>query len=98
MFMMRSNLVGCLTRRWAGFAPRKICRPSRRRAGSAEVDEDHRADGGREFLFLVADIPNADYFARCVPDRIITESRTVCRGCRLRRRKPHILLIFTIAF
>src|SRR6516165_2916071 len=72
MFMMRSNLVGCLTRRWAGFAPRKICRPSRRRAGSAEVDEDHRANGGREFLFLVADIPDADYFARCVLDRIIT--------------------------
>ena len=35
---------------------------SRRHAGSAEVDEGHRADGGREFLFLVADIPDADYF------------------------------------
>src|SRR5262245_8011432 len=55
-----------------GLCPRKICRPSRRRAGSAEVDEDHRADGGREFLFLVADIPDADYFARCVLDWIIT--------------------------
>src|SRR5262249_8458232 len=32
----------------------------------------HRADGGREFLFLVADIPDADYFARCVLDRVIT--------------------------
>src|SRR5215475_1780709 len=41
-------------------------------ARSAEVDEDYRADGGREFLFLVADIPDADYFARCVLDRIIT--------------------------
>src|SRR6516225_1315555 len=30
------------------------------------------ADGGREFLFLVADIPDADYFARCVLDRVIT--------------------------
>src|SRR5262249_13210831 len=28
--------------------------------------------GGREFLFLVADIPDADYFARCVLNRIIT--------------------------
>src|SRR5262249_61403611 len=28
--------------------------------------------GGREFLFLVADIPDADYFARCVLDRVIT--------------------------
>src|SRR5215471_2293884 len=26
----------------------------------------------REFLFLVADIPDADYFARCVLDRVIT--------------------------
>ena len=29
-------------------------------------------DGGREFLFLVANIPDADYFARCVLDRVIT--------------------------
>src|SRR5215467_821819 len=49
-----------------------LIRSPHRRAGSAEVDEDHRADGGREFLFLVADIPDADYFARCVLDRIIT--------------------------
>src|SRR5215470_5679227 len=27
---------------------------------------------GREFLFLVANIPDADYFARCVLDRVIT--------------------------
>ena len=39
---------------------------------SAEVDEGHRADGGREFLFLVADLPDADYLARCVLDRVIT--------------------------
>src|SRR5262249_36848385 len=39
---------------------------------SAEVNEGRRADGGREFLFLVADIPDADYFARCVLDRVIT--------------------------
>src|SRR5262245_40636970 len=45
-------------------------RPSRRRA--AEVDEGHRADGGREFLFFVADVPNADYLAGCVLDRLIT--------------------------
>src|SRR5262249_28217293 len=29
-------------------------------------------DGGRESLFLVANIPDADYFARCVFDRVIT--------------------------
>src|SRR5262249_18722875 len=34
--------------------------------------EGHSAHGGREFLFLVADIPDADYFARCVLDRVIT--------------------------
>src|ERR1700751_2186220 len=66
----RSNLVGCSTGRSAGFAPAKSCRPSRRRA--AEVDEGHRADGGREFLFFVADVPDADYLARCVLDRVIT--------------------------
>src|SRR5215510_10963491 len=49
-----------------------LIRSPRRRAGSAEVGEGHRADGGREFLFLVADIPGADYFARCVLDRVIT--------------------------
>src|SRR5262249_44662070 len=27
---------------------------------------------GREFLFFVADVPDADYFARCVLDRVIT--------------------------
>ena len=70
------------------------------RGRHVEAERAHPAKSCRplEFLFLVADIPNADYFARCVPDRIITESRTVCRGCRLRRRKPHLLLIFTIAF
>src|SRR6516225_8930214 len=39
--------------------------------------EDERAHPAKscrplEFLFLVADIPNADYFARCVLDRVIT--------------------------
>src|SRR6516164_1419900 len=52
--------------------PFHVAQSPRRRAGSAEVDEGHRADGGREFLFLVADIPDADYFARCVLDRVIT--------------------------
>src|SRR6201988_4553132 len=66
----RSNLVGCSTGRSAGFAPPKSCRPSRRRP--AEVDEGHRADGGREFLFFVADVPDADYLAQCVLDRVIT--------------------------
>jgi len=28
--------------------------------------------GGREFLFFVADVPDADYLARCVLDRVIT--------------------------
>ena len=31
-----------------------------------------RADGGREFLFFVADVPDAHYFARCVLDRVMT--------------------------
>src|SRR5215468_4243859 len=66
----RSNLAGCSTGRSAGFAPAKSCRLSR--PGAAEVDEGHRTDGGREFLFLVADVPDADYFARCVLNRIIT--------------------------
>ena len=47
-----------------------IPRSPRRRA--AEVEEGHRADGGREFLFFVADVPDADYLARCVLDRVIT--------------------------
>jgi hypothetical protein len=51
----------------ARLRPAKSCRLSRRRA--AEVDEGHRADGGREFLFFVADVPDADYLARCVLDR-----------------------------
>src|SRR6201997_755939 len=42
------------------------------RFASAEVDEGHRADGGREFLFFVADVPDADYLARCVLDWVIT--------------------------
>src|ERR1700750_1326079 len=42
------------------------------RFASAEVDEGHRADGGLEFLFFVADVPDADYLARCVLDRVIT--------------------------
>src|SRR5262245_44148905 len=33
---------------------------------------DLPGDGDREFLFFVADIPDADYFARCVLDRVIT--------------------------
>src|SRR5215467_6785809 len=48
----------------------KSCRLSR--PGAAEVDEGHRTDGGREFLFFVADVPDADYLARCVLDRVIT--------------------------
>src|SRR5215470_12787401 len=67
----RPNLAGCSTGRSAGFAPsKKSCRLSR--PGAAEVDEGHRADGGREFLFFVADVPDADYLARCVLDRVIT--------------------------
>src|SRR5262245_37430995 len=66
----RSNLAARSTGRSAGFAPAKSCRPSRRRA--AEVDEGHHANEAREFLFFVADIPNADYLARCVLDRVIT--------------------------
>src|SRR5262249_5105554 len=60
----RSNLVGCSTGRSAGFVPPKSCRPSRRRA--AEVDEGHRAHRGREFLFFVADRPDADYLSPSV--------------------------------
>src|SRR5262245_22143391 len=44
------------------FAPRKILSiksPRRERPPS---------DGGREFLFFVADLPDADYLARCVLD------------------------------
>src|SRR4051812_34170168 len=59
-----------LDRKIGGLRPAKSCRPSHRRA--AEVDEGHCADGGREFLFFVADIPDADYLARCVLDRVIT--------------------------
>src|SRR5262249_11239780 len=33
---------------------------------------DLPGDGDREFLFFVADVPDADYFARCVLDRVIT--------------------------
>src|SRR5215510_7505942 len=43
-------------------APRTACALSRRPP----------SDGGREFLFFVADVPNADYLARCVLDRVIT--------------------------
>src|SRR5215471_16263359 len=56
--------------RSAGFAPAKSCRPNRRRA--AKVDEGHRADEDREFLFFVADVPDADYFTRCVLYWVIT--------------------------
>src|SRR5262245_47908147 len=42
-------------------------RSPRRRGRAASA-----ALGGREFLFLVADIPDADYFARRVLDRVIT--------------------------
>src|SRR6516162_9357725 len=65
----RPNLAGCSEDRRAS-PPAKSCRLSR--PGAAEVDEGHRADGGREFLFFVADVPNADYLARCVLDRVIT--------------------------
>src|SRR6201982_3968557 len=58
------------TGRSSGFAPAKSCRPNRRRA--AEVEEGHRADEDREFLFFVADVPDADYFTRCVLDWVIT--------------------------
>src|SRR5262245_25002517 len=64
--LTRSNLVGCSTGRSAGFAPRKILSiksPRARRPPS---------DGGRELLFFVADVPDADYLARCVLDRVIT--------------------------
>src|SRR5262245_59423884 len=46
---------------------RPIIRSPRRRAQALSS-----ALGGREFLFLVANIPDADYFARCVLDRVIT--------------------------
>src|SRR5262245_60212354 len=41
---------------------------SPRRRGQAAL----AALGVEKFLFLVADIPDADYFARCVLDRVIT--------------------------
>src|SRR5262245_16140318 len=47
--------------------PGALIRSPRRRGRAASA-----ALGGREFLFLVADIPDADYFARCVLDRVIT--------------------------
>src|SRR6516164_110808 len=64
------DLVDHSTGRSAGFAPAKSCRPNRRRA--AKVDEGHRADEDREFLFFVADVPDADYFTRCVLYWVIT--------------------------
>src|SRR6516225_2099953 len=48
----RSNLVGRSTGRSADFAPAKSCR-TKSPARPAEVDEGHRADEGREFLFFV---------------------------------------------
>src|SRR5262249_23888306 len=58
---------------------RRLIRSPRRRAG----EQRRRHFDGKclrpakscrpsDFLFLVADIPDADYFARCVLDRIIT--------------------------
>src|SRR6516165_9779701 len=64
------DLVDRSTGRSAGFVPTKSCRPNRRRA--AKVDEGHRADEDREFLFFVADVPDADYFTRCVLYWVIT--------------------------
>src|SRR5262245_47056978 len=64
------DLVDRSTGRSAGFAPAKSCRPNRRRA--AKVDEGHGADENREFLFFVADVPDADYFTRCVLYWVIT--------------------------
>src|SRR5215472_2760919 len=64
------DLVDRSTGRSAGFAPAKSCRPNRRRA--AKVDKGHRADEDREFLFFVADVPDADYFTRCVLYWVIT--------------------------
>src|SRR5215468_6418214 len=64
------DLVDRSTGRSAGFAPEKSCQPNRRRA--AKVDEGHRADEDREFLFFVADVPDADYFTRCVLYWVIT--------------------------
>src|SRR6516162_1991324 len=42
--------------------------------GTVEAERVRPAKSCRplEFLFLVADIPDADYFARCVLDRVIT--------------------------
>src|SRR5262249_33245403 len=42
--------------------------------GTVEAERARPAKSCRplEFLFLVADIPDADYFARCVLDRVIT--------------------------
>src|SRR5262245_32632984 len=42
--------------------------------GTDEAERARPAKSCRqlEFLFLIADIPDADYFARCVLDRIIT--------------------------
>src|SRR6516164_403194 len=64
------DLVDRSTGRSAGFAPAKSCRPNRRRA--AKVDKGHRAEEDREFLFFVADVPDADYFTRCVLYWVIT--------------------------
>src|SRR5262249_1432120 len=44
----------------------------RRPRTPSQVASAQLGDGGREFLFLVADIPDADYFARCILDRVIT--------------------------
>src|SRR5215813_2447519 len=51
--------------------PQNPCRPSRRRVGSVKSMKPPCRPASR-FLFLVADIPDADYFARCVLDRVIT--------------------------
>src|SRR5262245_48044178 len=42
--------------------------------GTDEAERARPAKSCRplEFLFLIADIPDADYFARCILDRVIT--------------------------
>src|SRR5262249_13827237 len=71
---IRSACCACAASGHTAVAPpmsvmnsRLFTRSPRRRGPAASA-----ALGGREFLFLVADIPDADYFARCVLDRVIT--------------------------
>src|SRR5262249_20034648 len=62
-----------------GNAPQQntAIRSPRRRGRVASAYEAERARPAKfcrqlEFLFLIADIPDANYFARCVLDRVIT--------------------------